>query len=146
MNARPAGVSSTQAVPSPSLDELERPQEIDDVLLLLSVQPVEMFDDLICLALAAPVIFDGLYQIVRPPVMRDAVGKISSHVMDEQIGPEMRRLIGKRRARGRRGAGGNHLASGKRRRVAVNATDRCEKVASIHNGRRVWRRSGRSQH
>ena len=29
---------------------LERPQEIDDLLLLLSAQPIEMFDDLICLA------------------------------------------------------------------------------------------------
>jgi hypothetical protein len=29
---------------------LKRPQEINDVLLLLSSQPIETFDDLICLA------------------------------------------------------------------------------------------------
>ena len=85
----------------------ERPQEVDDVLLLLRVQTVEVVDDLICLALAALVIFDRLNQIARPPVMhekdpltdapergcseligacgalRDAVCKVSSHVVDE---------------------------------------------------------------
>jgi len=40
---------------------LERPQEIDDFLLLLSAQLVEMFDDLICLAAMAPVISDCVY-------------------------------------------------------------------------------------
>ena len=104
---------------------LERPQEVDDVLLLLRVQPVEMVDDFVRLALAALMIFDGLQQIVCPPVMHEkdplpyapergcseligargalryAVGKISSHVVDEQVGPEMHCLVGKRGAGGR---------------------------------------------
>jgi hypothetical protein len=44
-----------------ALFSLERPQEIDDFLLLLSAQLVEMFDDLICLAAMAPVISDRVY-------------------------------------------------------------------------------------
>jgi hypothetical protein len=39
---------------------LERSQEIDDFLLLLSAQLVEMFDDLVCLAAVAPVLSDGV--------------------------------------------------------------------------------------
>jgi hypothetical protein len=44
-----------------ALFSLERPQEIDDFLLLLSAQLVEQFDDLICLAAMAPVISDRVY-------------------------------------------------------------------------------------
>jgi hypothetical protein len=40
---------------------LERAQEIDDVLALPSLQPIEMVDDLICLAILAPVGFDSLH-------------------------------------------------------------------------------------
>ena len=40
---------------------LERAQEIDDVLALPSLQPIEMVDDFICLAILAPVGFDSLH-------------------------------------------------------------------------------------
>jgi len=48
---------------------LERAQKIDDVLLLLSGQPIEMFDDLICLAAKALVISDSFHQVGRPSIM-----------------------------------------------------------------------------
>ena len=50
----------------PALFSLERAQEIDDFLLLLSSQPIEMFDDLICLATTALVISDGVHEVGRP--------------------------------------------------------------------------------
>jgi hypothetical protein len=43
------------------MGRLERPQEVDDVLLLLRVQPIEMVDDFVRLALAALMIFDRLH-------------------------------------------------------------------------------------
>jgi len=149
---------------------LERPQEVDDVLLLPSVQLIETVDDLTCLAIAALVSFDSLHQIACPPVMkekyslpnaperscselirargtlRDAVRKISTHVVDKEVGEEIRSLVRKRGTRDCRGAGGNHLASGKRRRVAMGTTYLHEIGPSIHGGRRVWRGSGRGQH
>lgn len=97
---------------------LERPQEVDDVLLLLSVQLIEAFDNLIRLALAAPVSFDCLQKIACPPIMkeenplpdtpergrselirtrgtlRDTVREVSTHVMEEKVGPEIYRLVG----------------------------------------------------
>jgi hypothetical protein len=50
---------------------LERPQEVDNVLLLSRVQLTEALDDLVCLALAAPVSFDCLQQIACPPIMKE---------------------------------------------------------------------------
>src|SRR5580692_8130433 len=50
---------------------LERPQEVDDVLLLPSVQLFETVDDLTCLAIAALVGFDSLHQIACSPVMEE---------------------------------------------------------------------------
>jgi hypothetical protein len=50
----------SSSVSRPRSPKLERPQEADDVLLLLSGQPIETVDDLICLATLAPVGFDGL--------------------------------------------------------------------------------------
>ena len=44
-----------------ALFSLERPQEIDEFLLLLSSQLIEMFDDLVCFAAVALVIADGLH-------------------------------------------------------------------------------------
>ena len=44
----------------PALFVLERPQKINDFLLLLSAQLIETFDDLICLTARAPMISDGL--------------------------------------------------------------------------------------
>jgi hypothetical protein len=49
----------------------ERPQEIDDFLLLLRSQPVEMFDDPICLAATAPMILDGLHQVGGPSIVEE---------------------------------------------------------------------------
>jgi hypothetical protein len=92
-----------------ALFALERPQEIDDFLLLLSTQLIEMFDDLICLAATALVISDGVQEVGRPSVMeeedalsdapersgselvgagttlRDAVGEAFAHVVDEKV-------------------------------------------------------------
>jgi hypothetical protein len=53
------------------LYSLERPQEIDNFLLLLRAQLIEMFDDLICLTARAPVGFDGLYQVGRPSIVEE---------------------------------------------------------------------------
>src|SRR3984893_8207329 len=156
--------------PSRSPPKLERPQEVDDILLLLSGQPIETVDDLICLAILAPVGFDSLNEIACTSVMeeknalpdaperscskligtcatlRDAVRKISTHVVDEDVGEEIHGFVGERCTRVRRGAAGNHLAGGKRRCVAVDTTYLCENGPPIHRGRRVGRRSGRGQH
>jgi hypothetical protein len=43
-----------------ALFSLERPQEINNLLLLPSVQLIEMFDDFICLAARALVISDSV--------------------------------------------------------------------------------------
>ena|ERR1022692_520432 len=88
---------------------LERPQEIDDSLLLLGAQLIEMFDDLTCLAARTPMISDGVYQVGRPSIMeeedalsdapqrsgselvrpgaplRDAVGQAFAHVVDQKV-------------------------------------------------------------
>src|SRR6266545_4207295 len=66
--------------------------------------------------------------------LRDAVRKTSTHMVDEEVGEEIHSLVGKRGTRVRRGAAGNHLASGKRRRVAVDTTCLCENGLSIHGG------------
>ena len=116
---------------------LEGPKEVDDVLSLLSFQPVETFDHSGCLAAWTSVGFDSLHQIACPPVMeeehalpntpqrscseligarttlRDTVRKISTHVVDEEVGEEVRSLVGKRRAGALRGAAGNHFAGSK---------------------------------
>ena len=49
------------AVRSGGSYRLERPQEVDDILLLPRAQFIEMVDDLIGLALAALVSFDSLH-------------------------------------------------------------------------------------
>ena len=114
-----------------TLFSLERPQEIDDVLLLLSSQPIEMFDDLICLAANAPVISDGFHKVGRPSIMeeenalsnapkrsgpelvrasatlRDAVGETFPHVVNDKIRVKIRRLIRERYTRAGRGAARN---------------------------------------
>src|SRR2546428_1889933 len=149
---------------------LGRPQEVDDVLLFPSFQPVETADDLIGLATPAAVSLDSLNQIACPSVMeekdaltdtpewscaeligaratlRDAVRQASTHVVDEEVGEEGHSLVGKRGTRVRRGAAGNHLPGGERRRMAVDTTDLCENGPTVHDGRRVGRRSGRGQH
>jgi len=54
-----------------ALFSLERTQKIDDFLLLLSSQPIEMFDDLICLAGTALVISDSVHEVGGPSVMQE---------------------------------------------------------------------------
>src|ERR1700675_396051 len=78
--------------------------------------------------------------------LRDAVRQTFTHMVDEDIGEEIRSLVGKRGARARRRAAGNHPAGGKRRCVAVGTTCPYEKGTSIHSGWRARRRSGRGQH
>jgi len=150
--------------------ELERSQEVDEVLLFPSFQLIEMVNDLVRLAVFAPVSLDGLHQIAGPPIveeknslsdtpersrpeligacgtLRYAVRKASAHMVDEEIGEEIHCLVRKRGARARRRAAGNHLAGRKRRCMAVDTTYLCEKGSSIHGGRRVGRRCGRGQH
>src|SRR5271155_3532010 len=76
----------------------------------------------------------------------DAVCKTSAHVMDEEVGEEIRSLVGKRGTGDLRGTAGNHPAGGEGRRVTVDTTDLCENCPSIHGGRPARLRSGRRQH
>ena len=95
------------------------------MLLLLSAQTVEMFDDPVGLASFALVGADGLHQIGRAAVMEEedalpdapqrsgsefigsgtamcnAVGEAVAHVMDEKVGKEMRCLVRQCSARDR---------------------------------------------
>ena len=106
-----------------TLFSLKRPQEINDFLLLLNSQPIEMFDDLICLAALAPVIPDSFQQVGRPSIMKekdalsdtpersgselvgargtlgDAVGEAFAHMVDDKVRVKICRLIRKRNAR-----------------------------------------------
>jgi hypothetical protein len=78
--------------------------------------------------------------------LRDAVRKTSTHVMDEEVGEEVHRLVGERSARIRRRTAGNHFAGGKRRLVALGTAYFCESGPSVHRGRRIGRGTGRGQH
>jgi hypothetical protein len=115
---------------------LERPKEIDEVLLFLGAQPIEMLDHSVGLAATALVSSDGFYQVGRPSIMqeenaladaperrsaklvgagaalRDAVGEPYTHVVNEQVGKKIGRLIGKRGARAGRGAARDFRARG----------------------------------
>ena len=143
-----------------TLFSLERPQEIDEFLLLLSAQLVEMFDDLICLAAVALVGPDGVNQVGRSPIMKeedalpdapqesgseligagaalcDAVGEAFAHVVNEKVRVKIRRLIGKRGAWTGRGAARNHRARGERGCMAVHTAYPCKSVASFFARRR----------
>ena len=68
---------------------LKRPQEINDVLLLLSSQPIETFDDLICLAAITLVISDGFHQVGRPSIVEeeDALSDAPERSGSELVGP-----------------------------------------------------------
>ena len=92
---------------------LQRPQEVDDVLPLLRLQPVEPLDDPICLARLASVCLDSLDQVGRSPVvkqedalpdtperggseligpsaaLRDPVCQTRAHVMNEEVGEDV---------------------------------------------------------
>jgi hypothetical protein len=143
---------------------------VDDVLSVLSFQSVETFDHSRCLAAWTSVKFNSLHQIACAPVMeeeqalpntpqrscseligaratlRDAVRKTSTHVVDEEVGEQIHPFIGKRGTRACRGTAGDHLASGERWHMTVHTTYVCEDCASMHDGRRVGRRSGWGQH
>jgi hypothetical protein len=149
---------------------LERPQEIDEVLLLLHAQPIEMLDYSICLAAAALVSSDGFAQIGRPPIMqeedslsdapqrrgselvgagatlRDTVGEPCSHVVNEQVRKKIRRLVGKRGARAGGGTARNLWTRGKRWCMAVNTAYLCERDAAFLAGGRRSSGSRRRQH
>jgi len=150
------------------LFSLQRTQEIDDFLLLLSSQPIGTFDDFISLAAAALVISDGFHQAGRPSVMEeedaladapqgsgaelvgaggtlgDAVGEAFAHVMDEQVRVKISGLIGERGARVSGGAAGNLCASFKRGRMAMDSANACKRGASFLAGRSGGSRSRRS--
>src|SRR5271157_4870817 len=143
-----------------ALFSLERPQEIDDLLLLLSAQPIEMLDDLIGLAALALVISDSVYQVGRPSVvkeedtlsdapqgsgselvgagaaLRDAIGQAFAHMMHDKVREEIRRLIGKRGTRIGRRAARNHFARSQRGCMAMDASYLGKSVASLFAG---WR-------
>ena len=153
-----------------ALFSLERPQEINNLLLLPSVQLMEMFDDLICLAARALVISDSVYQVGRPSVMeeedalsdapegsgselvgagaalRDAVGEVFAHMVDEKVGEKIRRLIGKRSTRAGRGAARNHCARGKRGCMTVRTAYLYKSAAPLLARRCGGSGSRRRQH
>ena len=152
------------------LFSLERPQEIDDLLLLLSAQLVEAFDDPIRLAATAPVISDGVYQVGGSSVMeeedtlsnapegscpelvgsgaalRDAVGKAFTHVVDEKVREETCRLIGECSTRPGGGTTRNHFARGKRGCMTLGAAYLREGAASTLTGRCGGSRGGWGKH
>src|SRR5580704_10259764 len=152
------------------LFSLQRTQEIDDFLLLLRSQPIEMFDDLICLAAKALVISDSFHQVGRPSIMeeedalsdapersgselvgagaalRDAVGEAFAHVVDDKVRVKIRRLIGKRDARAGRRATSNLCPRGQRGCMAMETTYLCKSGASFLAGRCRGSGRGRRQH
>src|SRR5258707_13963529 len=148
---------------------LERAQEVDDILLLFGAEPVETSDDLIRLTAAATVCFDSRDEVGCPTVtekenalpdtpewrcsefvrlrraLRDAVPKTLAHVVEEKIGEEVHRLVGERSTRSR-GAATRDLAGGERWRVTGRAACRDENSPTVHDGRRIGRGGGRTQH
>ena len=119
-----------------TLFSLERTQEIDDFLLLLSSERIEMLDYFIRLAANASVISDGLNEVGRSSVMEEEdalsdapergrselvgagaalgnpVGQAFAHVMHKQVGEKIRSLIGKCSTRTGRGPACNHCSRG----------------------------------
>lgn len=168
-NSHSASTSSPPRTRHP-YGPLERSQEVDDVLLLLSPQPVEAPDDSVGFAARASVRSDGLYKVGRASVMEeedalpdtpewscsefigagatlcDAVRESSAHVMNEEVGEEVYLLVRKRSTRIRRGAACNLLGGDKRRRVAEGTAYLYESGPSIRSRRRVRSGSGRGQH
>jgi hypothetical protein len=156
----------------PSEARLERPQEVDDFLLLLGAQLIEMSDDLICLAALASVISDRVHQVVCPSVMeeedplsdtpersgselvragtalRDAVSEAFAHVVDKKVRVKIRRLIGERSTGARRRATRNHFASRECRRVALDTSYPGKGFASLFARccGRNWSRWGQHPH
>ncbi len=110
------------ATPQPET-MLERPQEVDDVLLILAGQPMKALDHPVGFASGALMVLDSLHQIAGAAVVKkedplsdtperggselvgscatlcNSVRETSSHVMDEEVGPEVGRLVGEGCAR-----------------------------------------------
>lgn len=148
----------------PRIAVLQRTQEVDDILLLLAPQPTELIDDPVGLAVAASVGFDCFDQVARSTIvqeedtlpdapqrrrskfigtratLRDAISKISAHVVDEEIGPEIDRLIGQRCARLGRGATGNRPSGLEGRRVAQRAAHTDKGITPPLRRRRIGSR------
>lgn len=148
----------------------ERAQEIDDSLLLFDAQLIELVDDLVGLAAAAFVSPDGFNQVGSATVvekevaladapercspelvwasaaLRNAIGEAFTHVVNEQVGPEVRRLVREGSAWDRRGAAGNHLTGSQRTRVAVGTAYFDEGGSPVRNGGRVGSRRGWGKH
>ena len=153
-----------------TLVSLERTQEIDDFLLLLSRKRVAMLDYFICLAANAPVISDGFHEVGRSSVMeeehtlsdapewsgsklvragatlRDAVDESFPHVVDDKVRVKIRRLIRERNTRAGRGATGNLCPGGQRGRMTMDTTYLCKGGASFFAGRCGGRGSRWGQH
>src|SRR5208283_76749 len=176
-SAANAGISreSTNRTTPPILKaalslELQRPQEGDEVLLLLRAQPIEMLDHCVRLAATALVSSDGFYQVARTPIvqeenalsdaperraaelvgagaaLRDTVCQRCAHVVDKKVREKIRRLIGKRHARAGGGTARDFWVRGKRWSMTMDATDLRKRGASFFTGRRGGSGSRRRQH
>ena len=153
-----------------ALFSLERTQEVDDFLLLLSSERIEVFDYFICLAANAPVISDRLHEVGRSSVMekedalsdapersgselvrasatlRDAIGESFPHMVDDKVRVKIRRLIGERNTRAGRGATRNLYPRGQRGCMAMDTAYLCKSGAPILAGRCGGRGSRWGQH
>ena len=114
----------------------ERTQEVDDGLLVRKLQLMEAVHNFAGFAAFALVCANGFHQVGRAPVMEEedalpdapkwsraelvgtssalgnAIREGFAHMMNEKVGPKVRRLVGKRGARTGRGPAGNHFAGG----------------------------------
>src|SRR5271163_4449230 len=129
-----------------------------------------MLDYFICLAANAPVIEDGLHEVDRSSVMqeedalsdapkrsgselvgtgatlRDVVGESFAHVVNDQVRVKIRRLIGERNTRTRRGATRNSCPRSERRCMAMDTSYLRKCGATIFAGWRGGSGSRRRQH
>src|SRR5580692_2998267 len=136
---------------------LQRAQKVEQVLLLLLRQPVlEKLNHRVGFRPPARMLIDGVDQIGRPsivqeedalaespkrrraeliargPALRDAVGKIAAHVVEEQVREEVDvRFV---QARGEGGRTGLH-----RRRMAKRTADLSEDVLAVRDRLRTAR-------
>jgi len=89
----------------------------------------------------------GCPELVRAGgALRNAVGETFAHVVDEQVGQELRRLVREGSVRDRRGAACNHLTGGQRRRMAMGAAYFYEGGPPVREGGRVGSGRGRGKH
>ena len=138
---------------------LQRPEEIENVLLLVLAEAVEVLDDFACLgrveqapALVRP---DRLQQIRGSPIVQEEqalpqppqrrgselprtclplghpVGEPRAHVVNEQVGVEIHSLVAQR--------GDRRVASPERGRMAERAPDGAEELPPALDGSRPAR-------